>query len=122
MHRFIKKTLCGVPFLVSACGGDDSSGTPVPGVDCGSSSVPSFAEVSAFDVCVNCHNSGLSGPDRNGAPSSYNFDLYSSASEHSEEIVKQVSSGFMPPASSGFSLTEAQKKQLYTWGECGAPE
>jgi uncharacterized membrane protein len=93
-----------------------------PGVDCDAADVPSFSEVSAFDVCTNCHNSSLSGPDRNGAPSSYNFDEYDSAAEHAADIVTQVSRGFMPPVNSGFALTAQEKEELYTWAECDAPQ
>ena len=121
MPGFFVRACLGVALIAMGCGGGDDTEAS-PEVDCSSASVPGFMDVSAFGVCINCHNSGLSGPDRNGAPSSYNFDQYDSASEHAADIVKQVSSGFMPPIKSGYTLTAQQKEQLYAWAECGAPE
>jgi len=122
MQGFFQRTIVVIPLLAGCGGGDDTEDPGPPGVDCEAVDVPTFAEVSAFDVCTNCHNSALTGPDRNGAPVGYNFDVYESAAAHASEMVTQVSGGFMPPPSSGFSITTAQKDELFAWAECGTPE
>lgn len=99
-------------------------GTPrLPEVDC-DGDVPTHSQVEVFhasaEVCTECHNSALSGLDRNGAPSFINLDLYESAAMFAERIVKVVHEELMPPE--GYTITEEQKQEVYDWGLCGAPE
>ncbi len=109
--------------FVAACGGDGGGGgNEVPAIDCSEGAIPGYSEVTAFDVCANCHGSGIGGTDRNGAPVGLDLDVYEDAVEHAALIVRQVSRGNMPPAESGYSLTNEQKQQLYIWAECGTPE
>jgi uncharacterized membrane protein len=131
MHGFTRTVLSRVAFtllLVGAGCGDSGGGNgddprPGPMVDCETAHVPGFSELTAFEeVCTNCHLSSLTGPDRSGAPPSINFDVYDTAVQYSRELLTQVSTGRMPPEGSGFSLTAAQKQELYAWGQCGTPE
>lgn len=120
-------SLCLVAAL-AACGGEDDEGgggggeKDLPEVDC-SGDIPTFDEVSAFsEVCTGCHSTSLSGSDRNGAPTSINWDDYDSARANAEEGAEAVFEGEMPPAGAGATLTNAQKEELYLWALCGTPE
>jgi uncharacterized membrane protein len=130
-------------FALAACG-DDSAGDgdaavdegahdsdaaseeegeiELPEVECSGADVPGYDEVAAFDVCTNCHSSELTGDARNDAPPEYNFDTHEDAADEAEEIAHEVFEGEMPPAGSGFSLSQAEKDELYLWALCGAPE
>jgi hypothetical protein len=74
----------------------------------------------AANLCVQCHSSTLSGLARNGAPSDVNVDVYESAVMNADLIVREISKGAMPP--SGYSISEAQKLQVYQWALCGTPQ
>ena len=110
---------------LAACGGEDSEATvdtDVPEIDCDKEPIPSYSEVSAFDVCTNCHSSDREGHERNSAPPNLNFDTHDGAADAAPRIVNMVSMGAMPPPSSEYSLTGEQKDQLFVWAECGTPE
>lgn len=103
---------------VMACGGGDDGGNGGDPCD----DAPSFAEVSAFQVCVNCHSSSKLGADRNGSPPNVNFDTYDAAAQNAQRAANQVARGTMPPPEKPeFSLTPAQRETLKKWAECGAP-
>lgn len=124
MQRLIFGMLASF-LLLPSCGSDDGGGseqTSEPQINCDDETVPSYSEVRAFNVCTNCHSSENEGLERHGAPSSLNFDSYEGAADAATRIESQVSMGSMPPASSGFSLTAAEKDELYVWVECGTPE
>lgn len=108
---------------LTACGSDDEEEEEeLPEVDC-SGAIPTFDEVTAFsEVCANCHSTSLSGDDRNGAPTTINWDDYDSAKANAEHGVEEVFEGEMPPEGSGETLTAEQKEQVYLWGLCGTPE
>ena len=109
---------------LTACGSEDDEeeGDDLPEVDC-TGEIPTFDEVTAFEeVCTNCHSTSLSGDDRNGAPASINWDDYASAKANAEHGVEEVFEGEMPPESSGETLTDDEKEELYTWALCGKPE
>jgi hypothetical protein len=93
-----------------------------PTADCDGEHVPSFAEVEIFDKCVGCHGSGVTGPARNAAPISANFDDHDSAAANAESAAQYVFIGFMPPPQTGISVSDAEKRQLYQWALCGTPE
>jgi uncharacterized membrane protein len=107
--------ILSVALACAACGDDDGSG----GGEC--ADAPSFAQVSAFQVCVNCHSSSRQDAARNGAPSSINFDTYEAASENALRAAHEVEEGDMPPPLSGFSVTSEQRATLEKWANCGAP-
>lgn len=94
----------------------DGSTEPEPGDACVDS--PAFAEVSAFSKCVSCHASTKAGPDRKAAPASVNFDTAAAADQAAEDAVGMVRSGAMPPRTSGLTLTDSEKQQLYAWASC----
>ena len=109
---------------LAACGSEDEEdeGADLPEVDC-SGDVPAFDEVTAFSqVCADCHSTTLSGDDRNGAPSTINWDDYDSAKANAEHGAEEVFEGEMPPEGSGATLTEAQKEEIYLWSLCDTPE
>jgi uncharacterized membrane protein len=80
--------------------------------------IPTFEQITAFDKCANCHASTKLGADRHGAPASVNFDSATAAEAHGEAAVSLVRAGVMPPPTSGFSLTQAEKEQVYEWVMC----
>ncbi|HEY6558588.1 MAG TPA: hypothetical protein VI072_15000 [Polyangiaceae bacterium] len=103
---------------VMACGGGDDDGNGGDRCD----DAPTFAEVSALQVCVNCHSSSKMGDDRTGAPGDVNFDTYDAAAQNAQRGANQVAFGLMPPPGEfEFSLTPAQRETLEKWAECGAP-
>lgn len=104
--------------LFSACGGDDEG----PEVDCETVTVPSFANMTAFDACTGCHSSALSGGDRNGAPATVNFDTYDATMANIDEAIEEIFEGKMPPASSSATLSPSARDEIYAWGECGTPQ
>jgi hypothetical protein len=84
--------------------------------------IPTYDEVAAFDTCTNCHSSDRMGEARNDAPEEFNFDTYAAAMHEPEEVAHEVFEGAMPPADSGFSLSEEDKQDLYRWALCGTPQ
>lgn len=122
-ERSLVLTLALVPIAI-ACGSESSdvSDDSADPIDCDAEVVPGYSELSIFaDVCTHCHSSDLEGPDRNGAPSTLNFDTYESASEAIARILGQVKTGHMPPADSGYVVTTEQKHDLYLWADCDMP-
>lgn len=90
-------------------------------MDC-SGDVPTFGEVGAFSKCTSCHSSTLSGAARADAPANVNFDTYAGAEAQATKAVEEVQEGQMPPPSTGSALSDAEKKELFTWALCGAME
>ena len=82
---------------------------------------PSFDDVAGFVKCRSCHDSSLTGAERNGAPLAYNFDDYEVARELANRIAMLVEREEMPPGSSGITVTDAQRAEIVTWALCGAP-
>ncbi|HEY6724397.1 MAG TPA: hypothetical protein VI197_10200 [Polyangiaceae bacterium] len=125
MQRLLFGVVAAFSLLLPGCGGEDGGGSDDTGereIDCDNEAVPSYSEVRAFGVCTNCHSSDNEGVERNGAPPSLNFDSHDGAASAAPRIVNQVSMGSMPPATSGFSLTSGEKRELFVWAECGTPE
>jgi len=104
---------------MSGAGG--GGGSDEPEADC-DGDVPSYAEVSAFDKCVQCHSSEISGGSRGGAPSSVNFDTYEAARGQAQNAVDEVFIGNMPLPGSGVTISPAERQALIAWGLCGTPE
>ena len=108
--------------VLAGCGGDDEE-EELPDVDCGEGTIPTYAEVTAFDTCTLCHSSQLTGEDRSEAPTSINFDTYEAAKKYAEDAAAEVHEGAMPPADSAApALTAEEKDMLYKWALCGTPE
>lgn len=119
MKRFFNPRSLGalLVVLVVACGGEDEGGADA---DC-DGPVPTFDEVTALQACTVCHATLLTGPDRNSAPSSINFDTYDAARSSARAAANAVNSGQMPPSSSGITLSEQEVDDLNTWAACGTP-
>ena len=86
--------------LASGC----IAGTP-PTIDCTNADVPAFAEVTAFQVCANCHSE---------------YGSYAGAASHGNQAQNAIAAGDMPTG--GYSLTAEQEDALYTWVQCGQPQ
>jgi len=99
----------------------DEDEEELPDVDC-DGGIPTYGEVAAFNTCVNCHSSEVTGSARQDAPEEDNFDTYEGVEGKAEEIAHEVFEGEMPPEDSGLSLTGDEKDELYRWALCGAPE
>jgi uncharacterized membrane protein len=99
------------------CGSDDDDDHEEGEVSC-TGTIPTYAQVDAFEKCTMCHSSALTGSARNSAPVTANFDTEASAEAHADEIAHEVSLGAMPPPGSGIALTQAEKEELYKWALC----
>lgn len=86
-------------------------------MDC-AGTAPTYQQVTAFAKCATCHSSTKSGVDRRYAPASVNFDTRAGAESNAQSAVSMVKTGQMPPAASGLTLTDAEKRQLYDWAMC----
>ena len=73
--------------------------------------------------CLFCHSSELTGSQRNGAPSSVNWDTFSAAAERGDRaIVRAVDQMSMPPSFRGIpALNQEQKEAMQAWQEAGFP-
>ncbi|MDQ3366697.1 MAG: cytochrome c [Myxococcota bacterium] len=85
----------------------------------------SFGKPFMDRYCVECHDSGLRGPDRQGAPSFHDFDTIFGIRAVHEHIDFTTASG---PAATNTSMppgnpqpTLAERQQLGEWIACGMP-
>jgi len=120
-------------FGASACGGPDASPDPgsgiisndpanpqtesplspdSPGVPC-PSYANDFLPMVHDPVCSHCHASGSRLPD---------WGVYATAKAGCGRIGSYVSSGAMPPAGSGLTLSAAQKTLVANWVHAGCPQ
>ncbi len=114
--KLLALTLVFAPALALAgCdGGGDGDG------DCEEGDAPSFSSID-FSSCTHCHSE--SAADRQGAPTSLNYDDYASASAKGSRTADRVNDGTMPPASGGGpELTAEAKAQMIDWAQCGTPQ
>lgn len=74
------------------------------------------------DVCRGCHDSTLTGDDRNKAPKDLNWDDLALVRSHAAKMYAEAAEGAMPPKDAvGFTpLTQADKDNLRAWLACGA--
>lgn len=134
MKRFL---VLGLVFLAGGCSGSDDDkvaeeGVQLPAVDCAKETVPTYAQVTLFHTtCVNCHSSTKTGDARKGegakaAPVAVNFDTYAAAKDSAIPAAEELyedERGAMPPEDSTLPVaTEAEKKQVLVWAQCGTPE
>ena len=70
------------------------------------------------ETCLNCHSSEKSGSDRNGAPSSVNFDIYPRAVANADRGNIRVQEGSMPP---GDERSDEQKSMFQNWINLNTP-
>ena len=70
--------------------------------------------------CRTCHSRTIAGQNRNGAPSSANFDSAQDASLYRGLILAKTQ-GTNPSMPPGLYLSTKQKVALAEWLDCGAP-
>lgn len=97
------------------CGGGDDD--DLPDVDC--TTVPKYAEVTAFNKCSTCHASSKTGAARADAPMNINFDTEALAQQYAMKAASEVNEGAMPPKATGITLTAEEKDKLFKWALCG---
>jgi uncharacterized membrane protein len=100
----------------------DTAAVNRPSADCEDRDIPAFVDVQAFERCLGCHATALTGDARNEAPPGVNFDDYDSAAAMAERAAQYVFLDIMPPPAAGIRMSEAEKQQLYRWALCGTPE
>jgi len=69
--------------------------------------------------CTMCHNSALSGTNRNGATAGVNFDSYADAKVNATAANQKIQAGIMPPSG---SLGAADKALFQAWVALQTPE
>lgn len=112
-HRPLTTTFALFAALAACNGGSDSQ------VDCQATTVPKYAEMTAWTKCTNCHSTTLSGPTRAGAPATINFDKYDEAVMDADRAKSEVETGSMPP---GGGLSAEEKAQIVEWASCDTPQ
>lgn len=116
-HRLPLALLLSALLLPACDSGDEKEAGP--DVDCGTATVPKFAEVTAFAKCTACHSSDKAGTARAGAPVGINYNTYADAKLNAPKGMDEVYEGAMPP---GGGMTEAEKTQIYNWASCDTPQ
>lgn len=76
----------------------------VPDVDCATTTVPSYAEMSVWSNCTPCHRS---------------YGSYDSAASQADDAQQAVADGDMPRGR--YELTADEEDSLYAWAQCGTP-
>jgi len=72
--------------------------------------------------CLACHSSDLTGPARNGAPPSVNFDTYEVTQSNAERaVVRAVEEMSMPPLGD-LLLNDEQREAMLAWQKAGFPQ
>jgi len=112
--------LLSAPLLPACDSGDGDEGGEGPNVDCNSVTPPKYSEITAWDKCVTCHSSTLTGAARANAPAAINYDTYDGAKANAAKAIDEVYEGAMPPAGSP-PLSDAEKTQIYNWASCDTP-
>ena len=114
--RLVAAALSCVFAVACTTGGNGDLQLP-DNVDC-NGTPPTFAQVTGLTKCAACHDSNKTGAARQKAPGDIDFDTQAGAEAHAEKAASEVNTGAMPPASSGITLTDAEKQQLYAWALC----
>jgi cytochrome c5 len=119
--------LIAVAILLSAAacgGGDEEHGEPT-GATCPEGSTLTYESFGAQfmeDYCTRCHDSALTGEDRNGAPLDHDFDTLAGVLAVADHIDEYAAAGpnavntLMPPRAP--SPSEEQRRQLGEWLAC----
>ena len=105
--------------IVNGCPAHDEPlaepGDPIDGDTYASFAMPFFEE-----WCVRCHASTLSGPDRNGAPTGYDWDVEASVREHLDAIRRAVGVQNFMPLNEPFPTCD-ERARLVRWIDADAP-
>jgi hypothetical protein len=93
------------------------------GAECQADSTLTYGNFAAdffSSYCIRCHDSALSGADRNGAPGNRNYDTLSGLVETGSMLIDQAAAAgpsrintFMPPSAPRPS--DAERRQLGEW-------
>jgi uncharacterized membrane protein len=98
----------------------------LPKIDCAMvETVPTYSQLTIFQVCTQCHGTDKTGTARHDADDDVNFNTYADAKASAEEAAAEVNGGDMPPANPGIELraiTADEKTALYQWALCGTPQ
>ena len=97
----------GISFLMSSCTKDDP--TPADGISYSTSIVPILETNCNITGCHNGDNSGIS-----------NFTVFDNVKSSAAAIKTKTANGSMPKASSGLTLTQAEKDLIAKWVDQGA--
>lgn len=95
-----------------------AAGCATEEADC-SETAPTWAEVGPiFEThCTHCHNSALSGGDRNGAPAGFNYDTEDGVLAVGSQIMVQLDAGWMPDDDPG-AVPEADVELIRSFISC----
>ncbi len=76
------------------------------------------------DHCLACHDEGLQGVARNGAPMNVNFNDYASIEPNISRFADNITSGRMPPpeAENVPPINSDQRRTVDAWRRCGYPQ
>lgn len=87
-----------------------------------------FAEEFLETYCATCHATGLSAPNRNGAPASVNLDTLAGAMAVGKVTIDRYAGAgpdavrtVMPPSNNGAIPSQAERRQLSEWLACDLP-
>jgi uncharacterized membrane protein len=120
--NFFAGLTIGMAGLVVGC----KSEPPLPKVDCATvSPVPTYGQVTIFEVCNQCHSTTKTGSQRHDADGDINYNTFADAKKDAEGAAREVNGGDMPPSNPGIELraiTADEKTALYEWALCGTPE
>lgn len=102
--------------VAGGCGGE-------PGPDCAAVTTVWEGDAEAFFVtyCATCHSQSLAGEDRQDAPVSVNFDVYSDIVGVGPAYVRDQIEGPMPPPGE-LQPGAAERARIIDWLACGAQE
>lgn len=104
--------------LATGCGGESEGVAPT--VDCSQVTASSYASLTIWPLCTDCHAASKTGKAREDAPVGVNFDSYAAATAQAASAAAQVNAGLMPPRDEVQPSAE-QKQALYAWAACGTP-
>ncbi|MCK6545503.1 hypothetical protein L6R52_06505 [Myxococcota bacterium] len=101
-----------LPWLLTACGGD----APDPCAD-----APTYTnDVAPITEarCLGCHSAAFTGDRRSGAPAGYDFDDLARIQPNLAAFADAITSGRMPPPSTGVVTTQEERQIVRAWRAC----
>ncbi len=106
-------------FFAISCGGGEGPDPCEQG--------PTFADDIApviEDHCMMCHDQGLQGPARRGAPMGVNFNSYETLEPYIAQFADNITSGRMPPMNVAGTVPVAapHRNVVDAWRRCGFPK
>lgn len=108
--------LWAIATLAASC--EPAPAAPV--IDCSQVTAPSYAALTIWPLCTDCHSASKTGAARNKAPVGVDFDSYAAAKAQAASAAAQVNAGLMPERTDAQPSAE-QKAALFAWAMCGTP-